>query len=493
MARKGGFGTFVLGAVVGSVLTIGALAGTGYWAYKNLSVEKVEQITKQDFGVGEEFSKVTIEQLVNFGVDLSKNSNTYTIEDVASKLSLSLPSTFEISGKDVDLSLFLNNIYKCKLGDIGSSGISNLKNSLTIGNIKTVFGTAFGIPNMKLFESYKNTSVFNLSGIISTLSVKDVLTVEYDSQGNEIPPEGVMALMADMKIMDLMQENAVRDFVYDLRMCDIYEYNGDETGIVQSLKYLKVSELSNNTKLLDAIGTSTIGELVQLDAINGFGAKIKEWKINDIRTPEALQSKINGVRLGDVVTIGDSGFLAQLKNWYISDITEANVMELTVGNVFGITQTSGVLSKIKTLKIGELSNEQTLTNTINTLTISEVLPSNTLYEEGTILYALKDVQVGNLNSKLDTLKVSDIIPAGEGGYSDVMAYLIDPANDKDPLITELPDKLEQAIDEYVDDKLETMTIGELIDAGLLIDNGYSADVKNQKAVDILQNTLDSLS
>lgn len=488
---KGGFGTFVLGAVVGSVLTVGAAVGTGFWAYKNLSIEKVEQIIKQDFGVDDTLSKLTIESLVSLGTDVASNPGSYTVEDLANKFSLSLPYTFSINGKDINLSLFLDHIYKCKLDNLSGKGFNDLKNSLTLGNIKNVFGEALELPNMKLFDSYKNTSVLNLGGIMSTLKVGDCLTVRYDAQGNEIEQTGVMGMLADMKVQDLMKDDAIQNFVYDLTLGDIYEYDGTETGIVAALKDLRISELSSNNKLLDAIGTNTIGDIMKLNAISGFGVIIKDWKINDIRTQEALQAKIDEVKLGDVISIGNSGFLAQIKTWSLSDITEANIMNLNVGDVLQINETSGILSKIKTLKLSDLQNSETVNEKIKSLTIGEILPSSTVYEEGTILYAVKNTQVGNISDRLQTLKVSEIIPAGEGGYSDVMSYLIDPANGKDPLVTELPEKLESAIDEYVEDMLETMTIGELIDAGLIEDNGYSDTVKEQIAIEVIQQALDS--
>lgn len=488
---KGGFGTFVLGAVVGSVLTVGAAVGTGFWAYKKLSIEKVEQIMKQDFGVDDTLSKLTIENLVTLGTDVANNPGSYTVEDLANKFSLSLPYTYSINGKDVNLSLFLDKIYKCKLDDITNKGVNDLKNSLTLGNIKNVLGEALELPNMKLFESYKNTSVLNLGGIMSTLKVGDCLTIRYDAQGNEIEQAGIMGTLADMKVQALMRDNAIQDFVYDLTLGDIYEYDGSETGIVAALKDLKVSELSNNNELLDAIGTSTIGDIMKLNAISGFGSIIKSWKINDIRTQDALQTKINEVKLGDVISIGNSGFLAQIKTWSLADITEANIMNLNVGDVLQINETSGILAKIKTLKLSDLQNPETVNDKIKDLTIGEILPDTTVYEEGTILYALKTTQVGNISDRLQTLKVSEIIPAGEGGYSDVMSYLIDPENEKDPLVTELPEKLETAINEYVEDKLETMTIGELIDAGLIEDNGYSDTIKDQIAIDVIQQALDS--
>lgn len=488
---KGKFGTFVLGAVVGSVLTVGAAVGAGFWVYKNLSVNKVEQILGQDFDVDESVSSLTLADLVSLGTDVASNPGNYTLLDLAEKFSLSLPYTITINGKDANISVFVDNIYECKLSDFESSGIANFKNSLTFGNVKNVFDEALNLPNMKLFESYKNTSLFNIGGVLTTLKVGDCLTLEYDEQGNEVEPEGIMALLAEMKVQDLMKDNAIQDFVNDLTMGDIYEYDGTETGIVAALKDLKVSELSSNNELLNAIGDETIGDIMKLNSISGFGAIIKDWKINDIRTQEALQAKINTVKLGDVITIGNEGFLAQIATWKLGDITEANIMNLNVGDVLSITETSGILAEIKTLKLSDLSNSNTINSKIQNLKISEVLPNTTVFEEGTILYALKDVEVGNISTKLESLKVSEIIPEGADGYTGAMSYLIDPDNGKDPLVKDLATDLEAAIEEYVDDMLETMTVGELIDAGLIEDKGFSDTVKAQKAVDVLQGALNS--
>ncbi len=41
-------GVFIFGIVIGIAATIGGIIGLGFWGYKNLSVNKIEQLTKQD-------------------------------------------------------------------------------------------------------------------------------------------------------------------------------------------------------------------------------------------------------------------------------------------------------------------------------------------------------------------------------------------------------------------------------------------------------------
>ena len=488
---KGGFGTFILGTFFGGVLTIGAIAGAGYWAYKSLSVEKVEGIIGQEIGVDEKLKKLTLADLTALATDVATNPQNYTLKKMAEDFSIPLPYTVEINGVEADISVFVDELYNANLQEALDNGVENVKNKLTFGNVKNVFGEALSLPDLRIFTSYRNTSVLSFPQVLSTLKVKDCLVVEYDGEGNEVALEGLMAQLGDLEVMELTKEDTIKDFVFDLTIDEIYEFDGSETGIVAAIKDLKVSELSSNDALLNAIGDSTLGSIMNLNATSGFGEVIKDWKIDDIRTQSALQAKLNTVKLGDIVTIGNQGFLAQIANWTLEDVTEDNIMGLKLGDVLSITANDGILAELKGLTLNQLKDEGVISDKVQNMTIFEVLPSGTVYESGTILYALKDTKINQISARLDTLKVSEIIPEPEGGYQDVMKYLIDPANGKDPLVSNLSTALETAVEEYVNDKLETMTIGELIDAGLLEDNGYSPAVKAQKAMDVLQGALDA--
>jgi hypothetical protein len=64
-------GTFILGIVVGVIGAVGSIIGLGFWGYKSLSINKIEQLTKQDLAFLNAFleqnsilKEMSIEQMI---------------------------------------------------------------------------------------------------------------------------------------------------------------------------------------------------------------------------------------------------------------------------------------------------------------------------------------------------------------------------------------------------------------------------------------------
>ena len=84
--RKKGFkpvGIFLFGVLFGFLFTLTAIIGTGFWVYKNLTLNKIEKITKNEIDIGNESIKnLTIEDVVKNISGVVQNLDTYTIEQI---------------------------------------------------------------------------------------------------------------------------------------------------------------------------------------------------------------------------------------------------------------------------------------------------------------------------------------------------------------------------------------------------------------------------
>ena len=81
--RKKGFkgvGIFFFGLFFGILFTLGSIAGVGFWAYKNLTLRKIEKITNQKIDIGNESIKnITIEDVVKNVSGIISDIDNYTL------------------------------------------------------------------------------------------------------------------------------------------------------------------------------------------------------------------------------------------------------------------------------------------------------------------------------------------------------------------------------------------------------------------------------
>lgn len=536
VVKKVGKGRFFLGLFVGIILTFILICCGLYYIYKNVTFSTIEEKfnVSVDTASNTKIKNMTLNDLVNTGIDISNNSNLYTIKDIVGKFGYSLPVSFEVEGKTLNLEEALNKLYSSKLSNY-EDGITNFKATFTFNYVKQVLTPLADIPNFNFFKNYGNVNIQNAGNIYNTLIVDDFYVPEYDAEGNLVEYTGIQKALKNTYIKDLMSDGGVNNTINNLKIGDIVVNDGtgiigslsnltvgelnndsvvnalgnktmgeilnitDTTGVLGKLKDVTINNLKNEQELLNQIGDVKVSDLVDTTSATGVLKAIKDLTINDLSTNTGIMNAINTMTLKDLLNISDSetGILGSLKGLTIQDLQDntkianaVNTLKLT--DFISITDTTGILSVIKDLTINDLSNSDTIINNISTLKISDILPSDTDYTSSMILNAIKDSQLSNIDTTIANLTLSQVIaPNGTGNtYTGFLGELIDTANNKDPKLTELSTAIDTAFNSFIN----KMTIGDLINRGIIADKeggGYSAEVKAKTVIEVINSALAS--
>ena len=208
-----------------------------------------------------------------------------------------------------------------------------------------------------------------------------------------------------------IRKGNLTEFVNDLKVGDVFELTATSPKLLVAIQDWYVSDLGkqekiNSLQLKDVIDVGTEGVL----------AEMGEWQIGEIS-----ESKIKSIKLSSVLNVnaGDTGLIASLANkkddagnpWTIGHLTEANVQNLTVGEVLpsalGADAETDFFAALKDAKIGDLN----ATYIKEQLTIGQVLGIKTT-DEGILAtfanYKVGDFTEGALKSELT---IGDVIDA----------------------------------------------------------------------------------
>ena len=467
------------------------------------------------------------------------------------------PASGTEPAKYADLSEAMNIVLKGQIYDV-ETNLQKMIDHVTFGYAYKVLNEPMDLPNIKLFTKFRDVKVTNIGNIIDQITVADVLEPNHDEAGNEVPFTGVLGAISDKTLTYLMKEGNMEKTINELKLKEVIEIDENDTGVMGALKNLTIGELTNNniidalnskklsdilnitatsgvvaklkdvtigdisagnideeikslklSEVIDITDTSgvifalrdkTIGEL-NADAVmalqvsdvytitdtSGVMFAIKDWTLGQMTGEQFKTLKIN-----QLITIDstDTGILASIAEWRLSDFTEANLQNLTLSKVLNITATSGIMYQLKDLKLAELT-ENNIKEKMEPLRLEEVI--NISGAGNKVWDAIKTSTIGGLNETLSGLTLSQFIEpngtgADEGKYVGLLGYLITETND--PLISDMGDAIDTAVENYMKD----VTIGELIDNGVINEpTGYTAEemiaLRAMKLVEFINNNL----
>ncbi len=213
------------------------------------------------------------------------------------------------------------------------------------------------------------------------------------------------------KVKDLTGEDA--DILGNAKIGDFIDIGEDASALMQTLKNWTISDLQSEEKL----ESLQIGQLIAVDASSSNILRaLQDKTLGDLKKQET----INSLRLGDVLDIeeGATGILAAMKDWRISDLGNQNrINRLKIGQLFDVGEGSSMLmTAIKDWRIGDLTKQEK----IDSLTLGDVIKI-----DGTsgILASLKDTPIGDMQSRIDTLHLSDILDEEELDGNDFLKHL----------------------------------------------------------------------
>ena len=506
---KSGVGKFLLGWLFGIIFTLGAVAGLGFWMYKNMTVKSVENLTGADLTFMEEQAKEkTIEQLVNVIINVSSSSGDLTIEQGFDELGLKLSSLFEVEGEGESRvykfkGLNVSPIVKGRLSDIGTNA-QTVVNSLTLQNIVDVFNVT--LPNISLInnDEVMNAQLKDLGTAFSnaisdytlrklsqdfdipSLTESDLLKSMLDATIEELPSKLDKLKVGDLFVKNnialdktytyTVSENSVAAFDQDNKIITVFDKTSDTTFNVI------VNNGTTNVAQLDFIIASGELSVKYTDLINGtepqeivvykddfdltsFATKDSDTNSNIVKNlyhivvtelGNQISAEIQDTLIRDVVTIEEGTILDKIigQDTTIGNLS-ATIDSVTIGELFPEeTQQEGILFAIKD------STFESLASDIDNLTIKDFVPN--FEKSNALLKAIGDATIYNLNGKIKELTFNDLFPDKTEGepYHPIIQSL----KDKNVMLFSLETEVQKVINEM---KIGDILTDATFDSGML--------------------------
>lgn len=307
VVRKGGFGSFIFGFLFGIVFVVGAVVGVGIYAYKNLTLSKIEGAVGANLPVNEEVKNKSIEGLIKLTADLISDQSTLTLEKIENNFGI----VQSLTGNGIPVALK-------KDGD----------------KVVCVYSNSEIDSNCLDISEFKTTPVNELSSKLTTfigeLSLSDLQKVATF----ELPDIPLINNVKTKPLMEALNEISSKLDVATLTLTDLNTYFGIDLTSVNALKDFMNIPLNGegNENLAYALTNATIGNFVGLskqanetDAAYqerldnaGLLGLIATTKLNE------LQSKLNSLTIGEITKVQDSDktILIALKNSTLSSIND---------------------------------------------------------------------------------------------------------------------------------------------------------------------------
>ena len=383
MKRSTGIGPFICGSLFGFLLCVGALVGLGFFVYYNVSIEWINSTFNTNIETNnKEIEDKTINDLVKVGINLVNSIDTYTLTNLKNDFGVDLPD--DIKGIDVS--------------DLKTVPLKELPNAL-IERIESI-----------------SADELDGTGLIDLSSLDFIFTKTNTYYYN------------DGKIY---RDSSFSDFVCNVKFnngsIQIDDYTDtveSDNSVVVPFKYLPLDKALDDFTSM-AGDKLTIGELE-----TAFGVDLPSYleNVDKSYTINQLETAISGLYLGDflgyefdsstgkyyaldndsnrVELSGVANVVAYIKIGEVGD----RITSLTVGDVFGVSANSGILSLMGSdTLIEEIPDE--LNDIIDNTTIGELYDNNVIditdYDEDKTLSGtdikLSELTIQQLIEKLFTL------------------------------------------------------------------------------------------
>lgn len=271
---KGGFGkflTFILGLVVGVLLVGGTIAGVVYYAVAAVSINDVENYTKQEFTFIDKDAEIRNKSILDI-YDMVKGGNIKetTVSDAKRIFGIDIIKILENS-----LEITVDDKSRETLGALKVADVfkdDNLKvvlNCFTLGDVlkKTGIDTTTGLASKPIVQEHISEPVIDgFNALLKSLELNEMTIAEMQYLlGVSFGAGGVLDTVANVKIGDL--NSAINNIKFEDVLPDFdrdFYAEWDNTGAVL---YKKESGGEIKLKqLIEADGTSEFFKFVNTEA-----------------------------------------------------------------------------------------------------------------------------------------------------------------------------------------------------------------------------------
>lgn len=456
--HKKGFkpvGIFLFGMFFGLLFTLATIAGVGFWAYNNLTLEKM----KIDSG-SDSLNQKTIKELASSVIGVVQNIDTYTIGQIEEDFDLVIVGEGGFIAETMyglDMTP-LKNATKDTLKDtfqdiIGTATmqtvIENLGEATDLGLFDTILDTEveyyFNSSDNKLYATLKDGSYSNpidekLYELQDDGKIK-MGTISYTIDSNKI--------VASFRNVPIKQ--SFNDFEKVTKTLQIYKvlgycenggsYYTDEactdkvTGLMSTIASKTIEELDqdfiDNLTLVEVLDLTKTGEDYYQDGkkVNGIINSIAEKTIKQLSTDDVFND-IYIYKVMDYDKVGETYYTDSTHSKEVTGVMKA-IAGFTIGNlsenvgtikIADVLELDGTETGVLKFIYNNNSTINSLTTDIEDLTVGDALGVSESDATG-IVRKFYNEKINELNSKLNpsTLTVADAMgyyAKGESYYTD---------------------------------------------------------------------------
>lgn len=271
---KGGFGkflTFILGLVVGVLLVGGTIAGVVYYAVAAVSVNDVENYTKQEFTFIDKDAEIRNKSILDI-YDMVKGGNIKetTVSDAKRIFGIDIIKILENSLEITVDDKSRETLGAMKVADVFKG--DNLKvvlNCFTLGDVlkKTGIDTTSGLASKPIVQEHISEPVIDgFNALLKSLEINEMTIAEMQYLlGVSFGAGGVLDTVANVKIGDL--NSAINDIKFEDVLPDFDRDFYAEWNNTGAVLYKKESGGEIKLKqLIEADGTSEFFKFVSTEA-----------------------------------------------------------------------------------------------------------------------------------------------------------------------------------------------------------------------------------
>lgn len=271
---KGGFGkflTFILGLVVGVLLVGGTIAGVVYYAVAAVSVNDVENYTKQEFTFIDKDAEIRNKSILDI-YDMVKGGNIKetTVSDAKRIFGIDIIKILENSLEITVDDKSRETLGAMKVADVFKD--NNLKvvlNCFTLGDVlkKTGIDTTTGLASKPIVQEHISEPVIDgFNALLKSLEINEMTIAEMQYLlGVSFGAGGVLDTVANVKIGDL--NSAINNIKFEDVLPDFDRDFYAEWDNAGAVLYKKESGGEIKLKqLIEADGTSEFFKFVNTEA-----------------------------------------------------------------------------------------------------------------------------------------------------------------------------------------------------------------------------------
>lgn len=407
--RKKGFkpvGIFLFGMFFGLLFTLGAIAGVGFWAYNNLTLDKL------GIEVGSEsVEKKTIKELASSVTGIMKNIDTYTIGQMEEDFDI------VIVGKG---GFIAETMYGLDMTPLKNATKDTLKDTfqdiIGTATMQTVIENLGEATELGLFDTIMDTEVefyFNSSDNKLYATLKD---------GSYSDP-------VDEKLYELTDDDKIK--------MGTISYTINSGKIVASFRNVPIKQSFNDFE--------KVTKTLQIYKVLGYSEKSGNYY-----TDEACTDKVTGLMstiAGKTIEELDQDFIDNLTLVEVLDLTKSGDDYYQDGK-----KVNGIINSIAEKTVKELSTD----DAFNNIYIYEVMDYDKVgdiyYTDSThstqvagVMKSIAGFTIGNLSTNVGTIKIADVLEL-DGTETGVLKFIYSNNSTIDSLTTDIEDlKLGEAL------------------------------------------------